>query len=214
MYNQEKFNQLVNDYKKAFGDRWPEENYKLIAVKHFQDNWNIDADDFPSMLNEALAETSNLLMSAMRFPKGMIVGYAKRFPDETKEMFKKEISKIPFEISEYDDIILLAPTGRAGKRLNEVTKHPAQTIHKFLGYDGRKYCYGEDNKVDCKFVIIDEMSMVDVLLFNALLKAFPGYEINIYPIKSESGVDEQPFGKDIYEGAKNRINYVKEKYFI
>ena len=88
MYNQEKFNQLVNDYKKAFSDRWPEENYKLTAVKHFQENWDINAEDFPSMLNEALAETSNLLMSAKRFPKGMIVGYAKRFPEETKEMFK------------------------------------------------------------------------------------------------------------------------------
>ncbi|MBO4666798.1 MAG: ATP-dependent RecD-like DNA helicase [Bacilli bacterium] len=72
-----------------------------------------------------------------------------------------------------DDVALLAPTGRAGKRLNEVTCHPAQTIHKFLGYDGKRFNYGENNLVSVKMVIIDEMSMVDVVVASRLFQALP-----------------------------------------
>ena len=72
-----------------------------------------------------------------------------------------------------DDVALLAPTGRAGKRLNEVTHHPAQTIHKFLGYDGKKFNFGENNLVSVKMVIIDEMSMVDVIVASRLFQALP-----------------------------------------
>ena len=72
-----------------------------------------------------------------------------------------------------DDVALLAPTGRASKRLNEVTNHPAQTIHKFLGYDGKRFNYSSDNLVDTKLVIIDEMSMVDVVLASKLFDALP-----------------------------------------
>jgi len=71
-----------------------------------------------------------------------------------------------------EKITLLAPTGRAAKRLKEVTNHNSQTIHKFLGYegDGRfKFGYGE--YVDTKIVIIDEFSMVDLLLASRLFTA-------------------------------------------
>ena len=72
-----------------------------------------------------------------------------------------------------DDVALLAPTGRASKRLNEVTGHPAQTIHKFLGYDGKRFNFSSDNLVDTKMVIIDEMSMVDVVVASKLFDALP-----------------------------------------
>ena len=72
-----------------------------------------------------------------------------------------------------DDVALLAPTGRAGKRLNEVTHHPAQTIHKFLGFDGKRFHYDENNLVNTKMVIIDEMSMVDVIVASRLFQALP-----------------------------------------
>lgn len=72
-----------------------------------------------------------------------------------------------------DDVALLAPTGRAGKRLNEVTRHPAQTIHKFLGFDGKRFNFNENNLVSVKMVIIDEMSMVDVVVASKLFQALP-----------------------------------------
>lgn len=72
----------------------------------------------------------------------------------------------------FEEFKLLAPTGRAAKRLSEVTSHPASTIHKFLGYEGHgKYKYGFNEKILCKAVVIDEVSMVDVCLCARLFSA-------------------------------------------
>lgn len=72
-----------------------------------------------------------------------------------------------------EEVLLLAPTGRASKRLNEITKHKAQTIHKALGFDGKKFSFGPNNQLIAKMVIIDEMSMVDILICNRLFAAIP-----------------------------------------
>ncbi|HHU55831.1 MAG TPA: ATP-dependent RecD-like DNA helicase [Acholeplasmataceae bacterium] len=64
-----------------------------------------------------------------------------------------------------EKIKLVAPTGRASKRLNEVTKHPATTIHKLLGYGGGDYfSVTPDTPIDAEMIIIDEFSMVDCSL--------------------------------------------------
>ena len=61
-----------------------------------------------------------------------------------------------------DTIALVAPTGRAAKRLKELTMHDASTIHKLLGYEGAdRFVYNQTNKLDIKMLIIDEFSMVD-----------------------------------------------------
>lgn len=81
------------------------------------------------------------------------------------------------------DILLAAPTGRAAKRMTEATGFEARTIHRMLELnggleeDGRKASFGknQENPLEADVVIIDEMSMVDVHLFQALLKAIaPG----------------------------------------
>ena len=71
-----------------------------------------------------------------------------------------------------NEIFLLAPTGRASKRLKEVTNHHnASTIHKFLGYQGNGYFSAlNDGEIKAKLVIIDEFSMVDVNLASILFK--------------------------------------------
>lgn len=83
----------------------------------------------------------------------------------------KKVNKLTYE-SLIDEIMLLAPTGRASKRLTEKTLLPASTIHSFLKWnkDLDKFAVNEYNKSDVKLVIIDEASMVDVPLFNSLLK--------------------------------------------
>ena len=71
-----------------------------------------------------------------------------------------------------EEIVLLAPTGRASKRLAEVTKKDAKTIHRYLGYvGGGKFQHGPDNLVNGKLIIIDEMSMVDIILAARLFSA-------------------------------------------
>ncbi|NLD49158.1 MAG: AAA family ATPase, partial [Clostridiaceae bacterium] len=79
------------------------------------------------------------------------------------------------------DFALAAPTGRAAKRMSEATGYEAKTIHRLLeiGYSGNdeelSFAKNEANPVEADVIIIDEMSMVDILLMNHLLKALePG----------------------------------------
>lgn len=86
--------------------------------------------------------------------------------------------------SEGLDIFLAAPTGRAAKRMTEATGMEAKTIHRLLELNGTlsddragriSFERNEDNPLEADVVIIDEMSMVDIRLFYALLKAIvPG----------------------------------------
>ena len=71
-----------------------------------------------------------------------------------------------------NDIALLAPTGRAAKKMSDSTGLPASTIHRFLKWNKEKdeFQVNEYNKNYCKLVIVDEVSMIDTYLFASLLK--------------------------------------------
>ncbi|GCF09588.1 SF1B family DNA helicase RecD2 [Dictyobacter arantiisoli] len=73
------------------------------------------------------------------------------------------------------DFALAAPTGRAAKRMTEATGVQAKTLHRLLEYapHDNSYQRNEDNPLPYQFVIVDEFSMVDILLFYNLLKALP-----------------------------------------
>jgi exodeoxyribonuclease V alpha subunit len=72
-------------------------------------------------------------------------------------------------------VLLAAPTGRAAKRLAEVTGHDAKTIHRLLAYNfkTRGFQRNEKNPLDAEVVIVDEASMVDIFLMFNLIKAAP-----------------------------------------
>lgn len=78
----------------------------------------------------------------------------------------------------HDDIALLAPTGRASKRMAESVGAPAYTIHKFLKWnkETESFLIDEYNKSQEKIVIVDESSMIDIFLFSSLLK---GLKLNV-----------------------------------
>ena len=71
-----------------------------------------------------------------------------------------------------DEIALLAPTGRASKKMSESTGLPAMTIHRFLKWnkETNEFQVNESNPNRQKLVIVDETSMIDTLLFSSLLK--------------------------------------------
>jgi exodeoxyribonuclease V alpha subunit len=73
------------------------------------------------------------------------------------------------------DLLLCAPTGRAAKRMTEATGFEAKTIHRLLEVDPKSggFKRGEDNPIDCDLLVVDEASMVDVMLMQALLRAVP-----------------------------------------
>lgn len=86
------------------------------------------------------------------------------------ELYKK-LNKLSYE-ELVKEICLLAPTGRAAKRMSESCLMPASTIHRFLKWnkEANKFLINENNKSDAKFVIIDEVSMIDVPLLDSLFK--------------------------------------------
>lgn len=72
-------------------------------------------------------------------------------------------------------IQLAAPTGRAAKRMSEATGYEAKTIHRLLEFGGAEggFTRTADNQLDCDLLIVDEASMIDVILFYHLLRAVP-----------------------------------------
>jgi exodeoxyribonuclease V alpha subunit len=66
---------------------------------------------------------------------------------------------------------LAAPTGKAAKRLEQSVGRPAHTIHRLLGFNGTSFGRGPDNQLELQFLVIDEVSMVDVPLMFRLFQA-------------------------------------------
>jgi hypothetical protein len=88
MINTVKLDELLERYKNDyFPTHWEEEKFKWVAVKHFQDNWDIDDQDFSSMFLRATEKTESLLASAHNFPRGMIAEFAQADASAVKEMF-------------------------------------------------------------------------------------------------------------------------------
>lgn len=74
-------------------------------------------------------------------------------------------------------ILLAAPTGRAAKRMSEITKKKASTIHSLLEFDFKtgRFKRNRENSLDCDLIVIDEASMIDTYLMYSLLKAVPNH---------------------------------------
>lgn len=74
-------------------------------------------------------------------------------------------------------ILLAAPTGRAAKRMSEITQFKASTIHSLLEFDFKVggFKRNRDNPLECDLIIIDEASMIDTFLMYSLLKALPNH---------------------------------------
>jgi exodeoxyribonuclease V alpha subunit len=72
-------------------------------------------------------------------------------------------------------LLLCAPTGRAAKRMTEATGFEAKTIHRLLEIDPKSGAFkrSDDNPLDCSMLVVDETSMVDVMLMQALMRAVP-----------------------------------------
>ena len=72
-------------------------------------------------------------------------------------------------------IELAAPTGRAAKRMAEATGHEAKTIHRMLEYNPKEGAFARnaDSPLECDLLIVDEASMVDIILMYHLLRAIP-----------------------------------------
>lgn len=87
--DQDKLTAALKAYKSYFPNNIENEIYKWKAVKHFQDNWNIDTEDFGEMYYEATALAKNLLTSLNRYPRRMIHEFAKIDGEKVRGMFRE-----------------------------------------------------------------------------------------------------------------------------
>ena len=96
-------------------------------------------------------------------------------PGTGKTTVVKGILRICKQLFPNDVIQLCAPTGRASKRLAQLSDCDSRTIHSLLQWDLHSNTFGKDenNKLECQFIIIDEFSMVDTHLFAQLFRALP-----------------------------------------
>ncbi len=110
------------------------------------------------------------------------------------------------------DIKLIAPTGRASKRINEMTNLHAETIHRFLGYNYEgKFTFNKDNLVYGEVIIIDEASMIDVFLASQLFQSIPA-DIKVIIVGDEDQLPSVGPGqilKDLIDS--DMIDYIKLK---
>ncbi len=117
-----------------------------------------------------LAETQAKAVGLALSEKVMIITGG---PGTGKSTITKAILAVSEKLTE--KILLAAPTGRAAKRMAEITGRKAATLHSLLEVDFKKggFKRGRDNPLDCDLIIVDEASMIDTPLMHSLLKALP-----------------------------------------
>ncbi len=96
-------------------------------------------------------------------------------PGTGKSTITKGILRISEKLT--NRILLAAPTGRAAKRMSEITRKKAFTIHSLLEFDYMSggFHRGRDNPLQCDLLIVDEASMIDTQLMFSLVKAIPSH---------------------------------------
>ena len=146
---------------------------KMALNEDFKILFNIDKEVKKSIENQSI-KLSEIQIDAIKSCFEENISIITGGPGTGKTTIINTISKIFIE-NGYN-ISLCAPTGRAAKRIEETTGIEAKTIHRMLGYIPSSYDdighfeYNEDNPLDTDLIIIDEMSMVDVILFEKLLR--------------------------------------------
>ena len=87
--NQKAFENIISFYKANYSKIEKQELYKWKAVQTFQDNWDIDAEDFHGMLQRSLHDTSNLMSAGNYYPRRMILWMAEKDEDTVRGMFRE-----------------------------------------------------------------------------------------------------------------------------
>lgn len=113
-------------------------------------------------------------------------------------------------------LALLAPTGRAAKRMSESCLFPASTIHRFLKWnkESNKFMINENNKSNIEFVIIDEVSMIDINLLDNLFKGL-NKNVKIVMIGDYNQLESVAPGnilKDLIDSDMINVTFLNELY--
>ena len=142
------------------------DKYKNIdkSLEEISNNFGIKySDDQIDAIKRSVCNKINIITGGPGTGKTTIIkGIIELYRSLNKLSYEKLLS----------ELALLAPTGRAAKRMSEETTFPASTIHRFLKWnkEDNSFRVNEYNKSNVKFIIVDEASMIDTLLMASLLK--------------------------------------------
>ncbi|ESN89801.1 MAG: ATP-dependent RecD-like DNA helicase [Chlamydia suis] len=138
---------------------------------------------------EAILEVENLLdlkleekqKEALHASSSQKIHIISGGPGTGKSTITRAILSIFEKISSPKKIILAAPTGKAAKRMTEITGKRTQTIHSLLQYDFKTLSFRKNHAdpIDCDLVIVDESGMIDTILLQRFLAALPDHAILI-----------------------------------
>ncbi|WP_199332950.1 ATP-dependent RecD-like DNA helicase [Nostoc sp. FACHB-190] len=144
-------------------------NQPTYSTEHLE-HWlaDFEAPEHRELSRLSPEQISALLM-AVKHPISIITGG----PGRGKTYVLKTL--VQWLVSTRANIALAAPTGKAANRMKESTGMSASTIHRLLQWQGigQSFHYNEHNLLPIDWLIVDEFSMVDIFLFNSLLKALP-----------------------------------------
>ena len=217
---------IIKDNKYYLLDMYEAENnicerVMYLTRKEVKSNENID-EVINEIENDYNIKYNNEQMAAIKSSYLNNILIITGGPGTGKTTIIKGILELFRKINGYshkdmlDSVALLAPTGRASKRMSEQTSYPASTIHRFLKWNKETDTFqiNEYNKSKVEFVILDEASMIDTYLFDNLLK---GLSVNT-KIIIVGDYDQLPSvgpGEVLYDLINsNMINtiYLKELY--
>lgn len=152
-----KFKHLVNNETTTYNDIDSHINYLEENLKIKYSNKQIDA------IKKALSENVLIITGGPGTGKTTIIKAITILYKLLNNIEDKDIM---------NEIALLAPTGRASKRLSEATNLPSYTIHRYLKWNKETNSFGvnEYNKNNHRFIIVDEVSMIDINLLDSLFK--------------------------------------------
>lgn len=152
---------LVRLLEKGRQDRFEEEKI-LEAISQTEDNLGIHYDRIQKQaIFDAITQKVFILTGGPGTGKTTVINGIIAVYSQLRGLDLKKKADLP--------ILLAAPTGRAARRMNELTGLPSATIHRHLGMTGDDDTSHLDDYLDADFIIVDEFSMVDTWLANQLL---------------------------------------------
>ena len=145
MFDIARLQEILVQYKKDFADYvWNNERYKWIAVQNFQDNWDVNAEDFAEMLEKSLSKTANLLTSMNTFPAGMISKFATISPEEVRAMFLNlfdETKDVYERIKDFKAQAAVMLNKYGNGRANHYQNENAISIYLWMRFPDKYYLY-------------------------------------------------------------------------
>ena len=152
---------LVRLLEKGHQDRFEEEKI-LDAISQAEDDLGIHYDQIQKQaIFDAITQKVFILTGGPGTGKTTVINGIISVYSQLRDLDLKKKADLP--------ILLAAPTGRAARRMNELTGLPSATIHRHLGMTGDDDTSHLDDYLDADFIIVDEFSMVDTWLANQLL---------------------------------------------